>query len=162
MLHCGVFSGNPHGVKIPFLVADECSIDYSVWYPPNQAGGDVKREIEEYLAAASRLDPWLKEHPPKVEWLLDWPAPDLPVDHPICQAVAGAHEQVTGAQARFHGFCAAADSTFLNMAGIPAIIYGPGDILVAHSIDEYVPIDEVITATKTYAFVAMDWCGVAD
>jgi acetylornithine deacetylase len=44
---------------------------------------------------------------------------------------------------------------------VPAISYGPGDLRVAHADDEYVMIDEVVTACKTFAVAAMDWCGVA-
>ena len=53
------------------------------------------------------------------------------------------------------------DATFLNAAGIPSIVYGPGSLEVAHAVNEFVSVEEVITATKTYALAALDWCGVA-
>lgn len=56
------------------------------------------------------------------------------------------------------GFAAVCDATFLNQAGIPTIVYGPGSLLQAHGDDEWVSIDEVLTATKVYAITAMDWC----
>ncbi len=59
------------------------------------------------------------------------------------------------------GFPAVDDATWLTLAGIPAITYGPGDLGVAHADDEFVRIDEVIAATKAFALLAMPWCGVA-
>ncbi len=59
------------------------------------------------------------------------------------------------------GFPAVDDATWLTLAGIPAITYGPGDLGVAHADDEFVRIDEVIAATKAFALLAMQWCGVA-
>ena len=41
--------------------------------------------------------------------------------------------------------------------GIPGIIYGPGSILQAHRPDEYVELDEFITALKTYALIGLDF-----
>ena len=38
------------------------------------------------------------------------------------------------------------------------VLYGPGDIRVAHADDEYVLIDELMTACRTYALLALDWC----
>ena len=52
------------------------------------------------------------------------------------------------------------DAAFLNPQGIPSIVYGPGSLLVAHAIDEFVEMDELVLATKTFALATMDWCGV--
>lgn len=35
------------------------------------------------------------------------------------------------------------DAATISFAGIPAIVFGPGDIAQAHTIDEWVPLDEV-------------------
>jgi acetylornithine deacetylase/succinyl-diaminopimelate desuccinylase-like protein len=40
-------------------------------------------------------------------------------------------------------------------------VFGPGDLRVAHSKDEYVSLDEVIAAAKGLAACAMEWCHVA-
>jgi acetylornithine deacetylase len=76
-------------------------------------------------------------------------------------ATAHAHEAATGLPATIRGFAAVDDATWLNAAGIPAITYGPGDLRAAHAVDEWVDIDEVVTAARTYALLALDWCGLA-
>ena len=165
-IHPGVISGGPHGVLVPFVVSEFTTIEYCVWYHPDEDADAVRREIEEHVARAAELDPWLREHPPELEWKLNWPASVVDADHPIVDALAGAHEQAA-AGTRFagrppvKGFAAVEDTAFLNLGGVPAISYGPGDIRVAHADDEHVRIDELMTATKTYAVLALDWCGHA-
>ena len=40
---------------------------------------------------------------------------------------------------------------FVNVGGTPCVIFGPGDVKVAHSADEYVPLDEVETCARVLA-----------
>jgi acetylornithine deacetylase/succinyl-diaminopimelate desuccinylase-like protein len=39
---------------------------------------------------------------------------------------------------------------------MPAVLYGPGDIN-AHSVNEFVPLDEVITCTKVLSTSLSRW-----
>jgi acetylornithine deacetylase len=48
--------------------------------------------------------------------------------------------------------------TWLNAASIPAINSGPGDISLAHGVDERVPIEDLVAACRTYALLAAGWC----
>jgi len=41
------------------------------------------------------------------------------------------------------------------------VMYGAGDVTVAHHADEHISITELLTATKTIACMLVDWCGVA-
>ena len=163
-LHPGVITGGPYGVMIPFLISQFCTIEYAVWYPPQEREEDIKTEISEYVTKACQLDPWLRDNPPEIKFNLHWPPAQISIEHPIVQTCAQAHRQVISPRKvddreLFQGFCAVCDAAFLNMAGIPSVIYGPGSVLQAHAVDEYVHIEELITATKTFALAAMDWCG---
>jgi acetylornithine deacetylase len=132
-----------------------------VWYSPDDDAASVRREIEERILAAARLDGWLQKQPPHIEWLSHWPASVLDVRHPLVDATRRAHAAATGTDATVAGHVAVIDATWLNLAGIPTINYGPGDIRFAHALNERVAIDELIAATKTYALLAAEWCGVA-
>lgn len=165
-LHPGVIIGGPRGVLIPFFISDFCTVEYAIWYHPEQEVEAVQREVEDYIAHASRLDEWLRDHPPQVQWKLHWPPFVTPADHPICRTMAACHERAAvgsrfAGPAVMQGFYAVCDAAFLNAAGIPAVVYGPGSLLVAHAVDEYVEIDELLVATKAYAAAAIEWCGVA-
>ena len=127
----------------------------------------AKEEFETFVHHAAQLDEWLRHHPPEFDWKVNWPPFVVDLDHPICATVAGAHEEAAegtrfAGPANFAGFYAVCDAAFLGAQGVPAIVYGPGSLLVAHAPDEYIDIDELLTATKTYALATMDWCGLAD
>lgn len=126
---------------------------------PEQARAAFERSV----AAASAADPWLRDHPVTVEWWGGQFASCRAQDAgPLLTAVARAHTAVTGRSQQSWGAPYGSDLRLLtNIAGIPTIQYGPGDVTLAHGPGESVPIDEVITAAQTLALLAMDHCGVA-
>jgi acetylornithine deacetylase len=70
------------------------------------------------------------------------------------KAVAGRDPEISGRQG-------AADTRFLNRyADTPTVIFGPGSTAVMHANDEYVSIDDYMTAIKVVALSICDWCGV--
>jgi len=156
-LHPGVITGGPSGA---FVVSDKSRIEYAIWHAPQDSPEQVKQEVEEQIALFAQTDPWLREHLPKVEWLLWWPPYDVSADAPICNSVAAAYEAVIGEPVKYYGFAAVDDAAFLNRAGIPAINIGPGDVRLAHAPDEHVEIAELIDAAKIYALSIVEWCGV--
>lgn len=81
---------------------------------------------------------------------------DVDVHAPVVQAVANA---LTAEKlpAPVEGLSAWTDAALLNAAGIPAICFGPGDIALAHSAEEFVPVEEIEKATAVLARVASDW-----
>jgi acetylornithine deacetylase len=62
-----------------------------------------------------------------------------------------------GLNAPVEGLSAWTDAALLNAAGIPAVCFGPGDITLAHSAEEYVPIDDIHGATAVLTRVALEW-----
>jgi acetylornithine deacetylase len=88
-------------------------------------------------------------------------------EHPIVQAMVRGHEQATGRRVAAPSpqtpvnFGAASDGSFLEDEGIPTVVFGPGDVRVAHCKDESVELDEVIAAAKSLAACVVEWCGVA-
>ncbi len=43
------------------------------------------------------------------------------------------------------------------MGHIPAVLYGPGDVANAHSVNEFVPLENVVNCTKTLALTIYRW-----
>lgn len=77
--------------------------------------------------------------------------------HPVARTAVHCHEMVTGSKPDDTLFRAYAEVEMIAQQGIPGIIYGPGSILQAHRPDEYVELDEFITALKTYALIGLDF-----
>ncbi|MBS1870053.1 MAG: ArgE/DapE family deacylase [Actinobacteria bacterium] len=161
----GVVVGSPPDVQVPFFVPDQMTLEYCCWYSPDDDVEDVKVEIERQVRTVAQSDPWLREHPPTLEWKIDWPA-NRPAADEITAATCAAQQLAASGtrfagEARVEGFPAVDDATWLTLGGTPAISYGPGDLKVAHADDEFVEIDEVLCATRAFAALAMDWCGIA-
>lgn len=160
----GIVSGGTTGVQFPLFVPEFMQTEYLVWYPPDDDPEAVMREIAAQITRVAATDSWLRSRPPEVEWRLHWPA-NSPSAEAITAATCAAHEQAARGtrmegSAEVAGFPAVDDATWLTLAGIPAISYGPGDLAVAHADNEFVRIDEVMCATRTFALLAMQWCGV--
>jgi acetylornithine deacetylase/succinyl-diaminopimelate desuccinylase-like protein len=58
---------------------------------------------------------------------------------------------------KIEGLSAWTDAALLNEAGIPAICFGPGNIALAHSAEEFVPVAEIVTATRVLTSVVSEW-----
>lgn len=166
-IHPGVVQGGPTGVLVPFAISEFMTIEYCVWYHPEEDPADVRAEIETHVHRAAQLDPWLREHPPRLSWLLSWPGFETAWEHPLAAAMAAAHGAVHGtvvpapSPATPNGFGAACDATFYTWEGIPAIVYGPGDLTIAHCRDESIDLDELVHGAQALALAAIDWCGLA-
>jgi acetylornithine deacetylase len=159
-IYPGVFVGGPRSGLVPYFIADAARIEYVVIYHPDDDPTAIRAEIADRVTEAAGLDEWLEQNPPTLAWVHHWPASKVEATHPIVEATRTAHARATGEAAEIHGFAAVEDTTFLTLGGIPAISYGPGDLRRAHAVDEYVDVRELTTACRTFALLAVDWCGV--
>ena len=50
---------------------------------------------------------------------------------------------------------------FSLFGGMPCVMYGAGDVAVAHQVDEHIRIADLLVAAKTVALLLLDWCGIA-
>ncbi len=128
---------------------------------PGEEIEPFREMVASRIAAAAESDPWLHENPPKLEWFGGQFAPaEVPSDAPICQALERAHELVTGEKPPVEGVPYGADMRlFIRIGDMPCVMYGAGDVNVAHAPDEHLSITELMTATKTVACLLADWCG---
>lgn len=129
---------------------------------PGEDLATFEAQLADRITSVAARDPWLQNHPPKVEWFSGQFAPaETPVKAPIAQAVVRAHQRVTGETPSIDGVTYGADMRHFTIFGeMPCVMYGAGDVAVAHQVDEQISVPELITATKTVACLLMDWCGV--
>ena len=155
-----------HAGEWPVTYPASCEIVAGVCYLPVQAdehgfGTLVERELEQWITAAANADPWLAEHPPTFEWATDVPPMEIDPSEPIValmqQATAeiGAPGVLAGLDSWYDG------ATYTLSAGTPSIAYGPRSIAWAHTIDEYVPVDDLVRCAQAIAVAAMRFCGTA-
>ncbi|RWI34668.1 MAG: M20 family peptidase [Mesorhizobium sp.] len=68
----------------------------------------------------------------------------------IAEVAAEACRSIAGTGATFHGAPWGTDASQLQLTGAKCIVLGPGAAAQAHTIDEYVDLDEVEKATEIY------------
>jgi acetylornithine deacetylase len=129
---------------------------------PGESPAQVRALLAEAIAEAAASDPWLAAHPPVLEWFEgQFESCATPVDHPLVTTLAAAHCQIHGNDPAIAGVPYGADlRLFVNHAQMPGVLYGPGDVRLAHAADESVGIEEVVVAAKVVAGMIVEWCGV--
>jgi len=155
------------GGQWPVSYADSCRIDCHISYLPGQADADgygtqVERAFSEWIHRYTATDPWLAEHPPTVEWSIDVPPAELASDHGIVEVLTGANADLEHSGEIFGADFWHDGATFARAASIPSVVYGPGDVRMAHAVDEFVPVDDLVAAAQGLALAAMRFCGVED
>ncbi len=86
----------------------------------------------------------------------DRPPANTPQSSKVAQALVVGHETVTGEPAVFGGVPGTTDGTILwRDGGIDSVVYGPGGKWIAHQVDEYVEVAEIIQATEVFAHAAL-------
>jgi acetylornithine deacetylase len=116
---------------------------------PAEAEADLRLAIED----ACESDPFLRDHPATVEITGGrFGSARVASDDPLPTGLAAIAERVTGRRPELLGEPYGADmQMFVNHGATPCVIFGPGDVRVAHSADEHVPIDEVETCARVLA-----------
>lgn len=116
---------------------------------PADAAADLRRAID----MANAGDPFLRDHPATVEIVGgQFGSGRVPSDHELPVGLASVAEAITGRRPGLLGEPYGADMRlFINAGGTPCVMYGPGDVKVAHSADENVALAEVETCARVLA-----------
>jgi len=118
-----------------------------------QSPADAAADLRAAIGAANASDPFLRDHPATVEIVGgQFGSGRVPSDHPLPVGLAAVVETVTGRRPELLGEPYGADMRlFINEGDTPCVIFGPGDVKVAHSADENVPLEEVETCARVLA-----------
>jgi acetylornithine deacetylase len=144
-------------------IPDRAFVDISVLILPQQADaqgwtGDARAEVEHFLRRWCETDSWLAEHPPTFRWHTEVNPSDTPVDTPSVQALLAANAAL-GLPVQLGGLGSWYDgATFALETGTPALMYGPRAIDWAHTVDEYVPIDDLVACAQGIAVAGWRLC----
>ncbi len=145
-------------------VPETLEAEVRVGFLPGEELEPFKRHIRQRIMTTAAKDPWLRKHLPIVTFFGgQFIAAETPVDAPICEAIRAAHKQVTGKDTTTEGVTYGADMRhFIAFGGMPCVMYGAGDIRLAHAPDEYLEIKDLLTATKVVALMLAGWCGTVE
>ena len=94
--------------------------------------------LKKQLKKAAKEDSWLSTHPPVIEWFEgQFESGQTEIDAKIVKALQKAHQKIWSTSADIKGVTYGSDlRLFTNHAGMPAVLYGPGDVRQAHAVEE--------------------------
>ncbi|MFJ2111977.1 M20 family metallopeptidase [Streptomyces sp. NPDC087850] len=142
-VNIGVIEG---GTK-PNIVPSRCRVRFSRRLLPGETPAAVRAEIAEALGTPDDRRSWDLGD----AWWTVEPY-ELPDGHPLGEVLRAAAAAGRVADTAPHGFPASSDAAYF---GSPVLLFGPGSLAQAHSLDEWVAIDDMVTATAVYLRAAL-------
>lgn len=117
----------------------------------------ARTQFEQTVRAVAEADPWLKDHPVEIAWTGgQFDSAEIPLEHPLIRLCSQCMQDLTGQLPAIHGEAYGSDLRLLIKHGhIPALLLGPGDVLMAHMPDERIRTAEIIQAAQLYILAAL-------
>lgn len=157
-INIGVVRGGSWASSVPeWLVAEG-----RAGLVPGEDVSTFKNELATEIGALADADPWLRDHPPQVTWLNGQFTPaGVDVDSPLVETLRQSWQKTNSTPARIEGVTYGADMRhFIITGGVPCVMFGAGDVRLAHAPDESILIEDLLTAITTTAVFIADWCGL--
>jgi acetylornithine deacetylase len=123
------------------MVPDRCTIEIDRRCPPGESLESARRHLIEYLARETGLGAELEHEPPSMQ---GDPLSDAN-NGPLAERVREA-----GGVGRTIGVAYGTDAAFFCGAGVPAVVFGPGNIEQAHTQDEWIALEQLHAASEIY------------
>jgi len=79
-------------------------------------------------------------------------------DHKFVKMVQGVAKEITGKTIVPTGGLSLGNAYWTWVNGVASVMYGGGDLLRAHKVDEFVSIDELVEVTKVFAGLIIELC----
>jgi len=144
VINVGTIEG---GLK-PNIVPSCCHVGLSRRLLPDETPDSARAMLlEDIEAVAGETKDWTLSP----DWWAVHPYENREGD--VIAAFQSAAEAAAVADTRITGFLASSDAAYF---GAPVVIFGPGSLDQAHSLDEWVELAEMVTATKAYLAFALD------
>lgn len=158
-----VIEGGRHAA----FIADECRLWITVHFYPDESHETVCKEIEDHLLSAANADTWLRKNPPTFTWggtsMIEdrgevFPAFEVDSEHIGVKTLVASHHDIFHEDAITGVSATVTDGGWLAEAGIPTVLYGPGQLTEAHSVNESIAIQELLDFAKVMANFILNWC----
>lgn len=157
---CNLSLGIIRGGDWPSTVCGWAEVTGRLSFVPGETMAGVRGQVEATVRAVADADPWLCEHPPRVEWFGWRCGPwEENTDDPFIRLLQQTAQEALGREVRINGRSSGVDSRFPHYWGFPGVCFGAtGDN--NHGIDEYTLVDQLVPTAKALALLTLKWCGV--
>jgi acetylornithine deacetylase len=140
-----------------YTIAPSCTVICTVRYPPGAAAAAMAL-LAECIGRAAAADAWLRQHPCEWTTLSSTGAAHTDPDGEFIAAAVRAFSQVRAVEPpdTFPATCDARHLT--DVEALATIIWGPGELRAAHSVDESIEVEQVLDASMMLVHLATAWC----
>lgn len=87
-----------------------------------------------------------------------FPSLEINLNHPGTRSLGKSFEKISSNKPSIGMSTTVTDAGWLGRAGIPTVIFGPGKLEDAHSVNEKVEIHQLLEFTKIMAVFIAEWC----
>ncbi len=138
--------GRIEGGYDTMIVPPHCRMELDLGFAPGLSPAEVIRQTEEAMAEAERI------------FVTDaWEPWETTEDAKVVQALLQAHEKALGRRAQFTGMPSWTDAANIVRKGVPAVVFGAGDLAVAHTWHEVVSLTELEALARVLAILIRLW-----
>jgi acetylornithine deacetylase/succinyl-diaminopimelate desuccinylase-like protein len=142
----------------PNVVPDHCAVWFDRRLAPGEDPAGALAEIDLVLDQLRSAGDVLRRDDP----IVSLRGVETPEDHPLVRMTERAVRSVTGQDRSSTGVTYSTDACYLGgQGGMPCIVLGPGSIDQAHTVDEWVDLDEVAQAVDVYTQLALEMATTA-
>ncbi len=144
-------------------IAPAAQLFCALAFPPGEKLADVQAEVEVAIAEAAAADPFLRETPPRIEFLSGVTGAEVKLDHPLWTATSEAVRLGTGEVPEINPLHTSSDiRNPMVQSGIPCVGLGPlcGDLTQNGGRDEWVDEADYRRGVAVVAALITLWCGV--
>ena len=142
-------------------IAALCMSFWNRWFNPEESIGEVRKEILDFLETLRKRDPELS-----LEIIERSTAEPVLVsaDSKLVTTYQEEIKCVLGRESHLMLSPGFDDQRFILLNGKidTCILHGPGVLLLAHTPDEYVPVDDLVNAAKIMALSTLDLLGAGE
>lgn len=139
-LHVGTISGGSAASVYP----DSCTVVLERRTLPGESNAQVVEEFAQQIKDVATRVPGLDA---TLTCTLARPGTEVDRSHRLVEGLCRALN-AQGIPDRIEGMTAWVDAAYLNESGIPAVCFGPGSIARAHTADESVELDQVVSCAE--------------
>jgi acetylornithine deacetylase/succinyl-diaminopimelate desuccinylase family protein len=143
------------GGSSPNSVPDRCTVTFDRRLLPGEDPGEACAALRDVLDGV-KVDEGV-DYELRQRALFD--PTEIDAETQIVLAVQDAGEHVFGVRPAITGMSGSTDARFLIAAGVPTVIFGPGDASDAHTIDESIAVDDLRRGALTYAAAMCQFLG---
>ena len=149
------------------VAAAECNVKFDVEFLPSELDcdyrsikvnpEDVKKEVEQWIAAACKGDEWLSRNPVEIHWYQETLCFETDTESDFVKCVCSSVEQVLDRAAVDGLACGCDGAQLANIGKMPVVILGPGEFSQLHTTDESISVEKYLQAIEIYAHLILKW-----